>query len=277
MSSRRFKNIVLPVLAALAIGFAGITVSMAAKPPAAPPSAPVAAPARPMKADAPPSAPASLTKADVEKIIHDYIVDNPLLILNSVDDYQKKITLSTQNSALEKNQDFLFKDADSPEVGDPAGDVTIVEFMDYNCHYCKLAMPTVMSLLEKDKKLRVIFKDFPILGPTSETAAKWAIAAQKQKKYFEFHKALMGNKIPLSDAVLEKIAKDLGLDVAQAKKDADSTEVAQQISKNQALGSSLGLSGTPAFIVGEEVISGVMPLEDMQKMIAAQRAKKAKK
>jgi protein-disulfide isomerase len=267
MSSRRLKNIALSLLAALAIGFASVTVSVAA-------DTHVPAPA---PAVAPAPAPANLTKADVEKIVHDYIVDNPLLILSSVDDYQKKIMLSTQNSALEKNQDFLFKDADSPEVGNPAGDVTVVEFMDYNCHYCKLAMPTVMSLLEKDKKLRIIFKDFPILGPTSETAAKWAIAAQKQKKYFEFHKAMMGNKSPISDALLEKIAKNLGLDVAQAKKDANSTEVAQQIGKNHALGSELGLSGTPAFIIGDEVFSGIMPLEDMEKKISELRAKKDKK
>jgi protein-disulfide isomerase len=255
MSSRRFKNVALSLLIALALGFGSISVSTAADVPAA----------------------ASLSKADVEKIVHDYIVDNPLLILTAVDDYQKKTTLSTQTAALEKNQEFLFKDSDSPEAGNPAGDVTVVEFMDYNCHYCKISMPTVLSMIEKDKQVRFVFKDFPILGPTSETAAKWAIAAQKQKKYFEFHKAMMGNKTPISDELLEKIAKGLGMDVAQAKKDAGSTEVSQQISKNHALAANLGLSGTPAFIIGDEVFSGALPLEEMEKKVSDLRAKKAQK
>lgn len=261
------KNTALSLLIVLGAFFGGSGVAAAAGAPATP--APAAVPASPP--------PASLTKADVEKIVHDYIMENPVVILTAVDEYQKKTQAGAQGAALEKNKDFLYGDADSPVMGNPAGDVTVVEFMDYNCHYCKVSLPTILSLLEKDKQVRVIFKDFPILGPTSETAAKWALAAQKQKKYFEFHKALMDNKSPISNEVLEKIAKNLGLDVAQAKKDAEGAEVSGQISKNRSLAMNLGLSGTPAFIIGDEVFAGAMPLEDMQKEIAELRQEKQKK
>jgi protein-disulfide isomerase len=254
MSSYLFKKAILPVLAIVAISFCGSIASAAADPAAK-----------------------NLSKSDVEQIIHDYLLNNPELILNSVDDYQKKSARSTQGAALEKNKDTLFKDSDSPEVGNPKGDVTVVEFMDYNCHYCKLSMPIVLSLLEKDKNIRVVFKDFPILGPTSETAAKWALAAKKQKKYFEFHKLLMNNKTPISDGLLEKIAKSLEMNLEQAKKDADGTETLLQIEKNRTLASSLGLSGTPAFIIGDDVSFGALSLEEMEKKISEERGKKDKK
>lgn len=220
------------------------------------------------------SAPKALTTADVEQIVHDYIMKNPEVILTAVDDYQKKSQRQTQGAALEKNKDAIFNDTSSPIVGNPKGDVTIVEFMDYNCHYCKLSFPTVLSMIAKDKNLRVVMKDFPILGPTSETAAKWALAAQKQKKYLEFHKALMENKAPISDELLEKTATDTGLDVAQIKKDIQGSDILLQIEKNRSLASNLGLSGTPAFVIGDTVVFGAYSQEEMEKMVFDARAKK---
>jgi protein-disulfide isomerase len=212
-------------------------------------------------------------KAEMEQVIHDYILNNPDVILKSVDDYQKKTNRADQDAALEKSKDALFQDSSSPVVGNPNGDVTVIEFMDYNCHYCKLSMPLVLSLLDKDKSLRFVFRDFPILGPSSETAAKWALAANKQKKYFEFHKLLMANKTPISDELLEKTAKSLNLDIGQVKKDIDGVEIAAQIEKNRGLASNLGLSGTPAFIIGSDVSYGALTLEEMEKKIADQRQK----
>jgi len=254
MSSRIFKNAALAVLVIAAISFGCASIAKAAAPAAT-----------------------GLSKADVEQIVHDYIVNNSQLILSSVDDYQKKLLRSGQTDAVEKNREFIFKDTDSPETGNPQGDVTVVEFMDYNCHYCKVSLPIVLSLLEKDKKLRFIFKDFPILGPSSELAAKWALAAQKQKKYFEFHSALMKNKKPLSEELLEKIARDLGMNPDQAKKDATSAEILLQLNKNLSLASNLGLSGTPAFIVGAEISFGAISLEEIEKKISDQRGKKDQK
>lgn len=219
----------------------------------------------------------SLTKEDVEQIVHDYIVKNPKLILDSVDDYQKSFVEKRSAEGMKKNKDVLVNDPNSPEAGNPKGDAVMIEFFDYNCHYCKSALPAVQSLLDKDKNVRVIFKDFPILGPTSETAARWALASNKQKKYYEFHTALMNAKEPVSEEMLAKTAKSVGMDADKAKADAASPEVTIQIEKNRALASDLGISGTPAFIIGDFVSRGMISLEEMQKRISDVRNKGDKK
>ena len=155
--------------------------------------------------------------------------------------------------------------------------MTIVEFFDYNCGYCKKAFPEIQSLLGKDKKIRFVFKDFPILGPSSETAAKWALAAQKQKKYFAFHTLMMQNKTRIDDDLLESVAKKAGLDVAQAKKDIESSDILVQIEKNRSLAGNLGLGGTPAFIIGDDVVPGALSLEEIENRIADLRKSRAKK
>ena len=218
-----------------------------------------------------------LSKADVEKIVHDYIMNNAQIVMDSINQYQMKSEQGRQEAGLAKNKDALFNDSTSPEAGNPSGDVTVVEFFDYNCHYCKGAFSAVKALLDTDKKVRFVFKDFPILGPASETAAKWALAAQKQKKYFEFHSAMMNNKSPIDDDLLTKVAKDVGLNIDQAKNDLASSEVLLQIEKNKALANDMGLRGTPAFVVGKDVIPGAIPLEELQKKIADQRQAAATK
>ena len=147
-----------------------------------------------------------------------------------------------------------------------------MEFFDYNCHFCKGALPAVQSLLEKDKNVRIVFKEFPILGPTSETAAKWALAADKQKKYFEYHKAMMNNKEPINDALLEKVAKNVGMDVDKAKAYIALPEVQLQLQKNRALASELDINGTPAFIIGDDISRGAIPEDEMEQKISAVRA-----
>ncbi|MCK5554891.1 MAG: thioredoxin domain-containing protein, partial [Alphaproteobacteria bacterium] len=164
MTSHLFKRIVFPTLIAVTICFNGFSPTKDAN-----------------ATDKP------FSKVDVEQIIHDYIVNNPQIILNSVDDHQKKTLQAHQGKALEKNKELLFNDNRSPYIGNLDGDVTIVEFFDYNCHFCKNVFPDIQKLLKKDKKVRFIFRDSPVLGPTSETAARWALAAHKQKKYFEYH------------------------------------------------------------------------------------------
>jgi protein-disulfide isomerase len=218
-------------------------------------------------ADAP-----ALTKDQVEQIVHDYIVNNPKIIMDSVDSYMKRAQETQGSEGIKKNQDALAKDTSSPEAGNPNGDVTVVEFFDYNCHFCKGAFPAVQSVLAKDKKVRVVFKELPILGPSSETAAKWALAAQKQKKYYEFHTAMMNNKEPIDDALLERVAKSVGMDVAKAKQDLTSPDVLAQLGKNRSLASELGISGTPAFIIGDQISRGAIPEETMEENIAQVRA-----
>lgn len=219
------------------------------------------------------AADAPLSKEDVQKIVHQYIMDHPDVILDAVNQYQQKSMAEQQQAAVETNHEYLFKDQRSPVIGNPDGDVAIVEFFDYNCGYCKRVLPTVQELINEDKGLKVIFKDIPILGPTSETAAKWALAAQKQNKYFEFHTALMQHNGPINDDVLSKIASTLELDVNRIKKDVESTDVLLQLERNRSLFTQMGLGGTPAFIVGDEVVPGAVSKDDMKKKIAEQRAK----
>jgi len=222
------------------------------------------------------SAPA-LTKDQVEQIVHDYIVNNPKIIMDSVDSYMKRAQETQSSEGIKKNQDTLAKDTSSPSAGNPDGDVTVVEFFDYNCHFCKGAFPALQSVIAKDKKVRVVFKEFPILGPSSETAAKWALAAQKQKKYYEFHTAMMNNKEPIDDGLLERVAKSVGMDVAKAKQDITSPEILAQLSKNRTLAGELGISGTPAFIIGDQISRGAIPQESMEENIATVRAGGAEK
>ncbi len=213
-----------------------------------------------------------LTKEQVQQIVHDYIMDNPKLIMESVDAYQHKTEAAHASEGLKKNKDILTKDSTSPEAGNPKGDVTIVEFFDYNCHFCKGAFPAVQSLLEKDKNIRVVFKEFPILGPSSEVASKWALAAQKQKKYYEFHAAMMNNKEQITDELLEKVAKGVGMDVSKARMDTSSPDVLAQLEKNRVLAGELDIQGTPAFIIGDNVSRGAVPEDIMEQQISDIRA-----
>ena len=214
----------------------------------------------------------SLSKEAVEKIVHDYIMEHPDVILDAVNQYQQKTMEEKQKAAVDTNREYLFGDERSPVIGNPDGDVTIVEFFDYNCGYCKRVLPTVQDLIKADKGVKVIFKDVPILGPTSETAAKWALAAQKSNKYFEFHTALMDHKGPITDETLTKIATDLELDPSRLKKEAETTDVLLQIERNRSLFSQMGLGGTPAFIVGDEVVPGAISLDDLKKLVEKSRA-----
>ena len=215
--------------------------------------------------------PAPLTKADVEKIVHEYILSNPDVIINAVQDYQTSYARERRETALKDNHKDLYNDAGTPVLGNPNGDVTLVEFSDYNCGYCKKVFPMIAQLLEEDKNLRVILKEFPILGPTSETASKWALAAHKQGKYLDYHRALMDNNKPINDDLLAAVAAEVGLDVDQARRDVDSTDVMIQIERNRSLAMNMELRGTPAFIIGDEVLPGAVGLDDMKEMIAKAR------
>lgn len=215
---------------------------------------------------------AEMTKEEVEKIVKEYIANHGDEILKSVDEFQKKDIKVKQDEAMKQHHDELFNNEHSPFIGNEKGDVTLIEFFDYNCHYCKEIVPNLRKLAEEDKGLKIIFKDIPILGATSETAAKWALAAHKQDKYFDFHVKLMNNKGPINDELLQKSAESVGMDVAKAKKDAESTDVLIQLERNRSLFSSMGFNGTPAFVLNEEAFSGGQ--EDLKAKIAAAREKK---
>jgi protein-disulfide isomerase len=201
---------------------------------------------------------AEMTKDEVNKAIEEYILAHPQVIMKSVDDYQRKAMQEKFSEAVEKNRDSLFADKFAPFIGNEKGDVTMIEFFDYNCGYCKKVFGSINNLAAEDKNLKIIFKELPILGPSSETASKWALAAHMQGKYFAFHQIMMAHKGPINDEVLEKAAKDAGLDMARVKSDIQSTDILVQIEKNRSLAGQMGISGTPAFIIGTEVIPGAV-------------------
>lgn len=217
------------------------------------------------------------TKAQINELIHDYIMNNPQVILDAVDAYQKKNIADRQAEALERNHDELFRDENSPVLGNPKGDITVIEFFDYNCHYCKDVYTMLVKLTEEDKNLKVIFKDFPILGPTSQTSAKWALAAHRQKKYFDFHKAMMDHRGPLKNEDIEKAAEKIGLDMAAARSYVDGTSAMMQLERNRTLAAQMSFNGTPSFVINDESFSGVPDIDEMRSKIAAKRKQIAEK
>lgn len=205
-----------------------------------------------------------LTRDDVENIVRDFINENPQLILSSVDSYQQRSMQEQQTAAVKMNHDRLFRNERAPFIGNEKGDVIMVEFFDYNCGYCKKVFPELQELVKGDSNLKVVFIDLPILGPSSEVASKWALAAQRQNKYFEFHGAIMKHQGQLNADVLTKIATEIGLDLDRLKQDAEGTDVLVQLEQNRSLAGQMNIGGTPAFVLGEEIIPGALPVSEMK-------------
>ena len=218
------------------------------------------------------SAQAETNKSEVEQIIEEYIMNNPEKILQSVNDYQTAGVAERQQQAMEANNRKIFENSMTPVIGNPNGDITVVEFFDYNCGYCKKVYGDVIKMTDTDKGVKVLLKEFPILGPTSETAARWALAAHKQDKYIEFHSRLMQSKSRINEGLLEDVAQDLGLDVEKMRQDAQSEEVGEYIDQNRALAGQLGISGTPGFIFKDEVVPGAISFDEMTRIVAEKRA-----
>jgi len=214
-----------------------------------------------------------LTRDDVVQIIKEYIEENPDELLQSIIEKSRERLKKKQEDSLNQYKDLIFNDPNSPVVGNKKGDVTVVEFVDYNCGFCKKSAEAVGSVLKEDKNVKVIFKELPVLGDMSKEAAKWALAANKQGKYLEFHMALMGNKKPLSTLVLTELAETVGLDTAQIQKDIKSEGVERQIEKDYDLAVKMGLTGTPVFVIGDKLNMGALTATTLKRELAEQRAK----
>ena len=173
-------------------------------------------------------------KAEIGNLVKEYILENPGIIFEAAQKHQEMETQAANEKAIEKIAEYqsVFAKAENVSLGNPKGDITIVEFFDYNCGYCKRALPDLQKVVDKDSNVRVVLQEMPILGPSSLTASQWALAAKKQGKYFEYHAALMEFRGPKEEAQLSKLAKDLGLDVDQMKKDAASQEVSDALQKS---------------------------------------------
>jgi protein-disulfide isomerase len=198
-------------------------------------------------------------KKAIEMIIKDYLLANPDVLLDAqqaLDARMEKVQAERARAALKENAGQLFRSASTPVVGNSDGDVTIVEFFDYNCPYCKRAMSELTKLIQKDSKLRVVMKEFPILNKGSEEAARLALAARNQGKYWELHRALLEAPGQANEASALRLAEKLGLDMARLKKDSASAEVRTEIEEARALAEKMGIRGTPYFLVGDRAVPG---------------------
>lgn len=190
-------------------------------------------------------------KKEVEKVIHDYLLTHPEILLEASQILQQKQQEAMQQQAqvaIKENASQLFND-NLTMVGNPKANVTLVEFFDYQCIHCKKMDPIIQDLLKKDKNLKIIFKEFPIFGKTSELAAQAALAAAMQGKYLTMHDALIKQSKALSEESILTTAKSLGLNMLKLKTDMDSGTVTAELNANRKLAEQLHLMGTPAFII----------------------------
>jgi len=210
----------------------------------------------------------------IEGVIHDYLLRNPDVLLEALRAAEEKLNHDADIKAakvLNDRESEVFEDHATPVAGNPRGDVTIVEFFDYRCPYCKQVLPSLQALLREDHNLRFLYKELPVLGPQSVTAAHAALAAQRQGKYEAFHNAMMATKGQITDDTVYKIAGSVGLDVERLKQDMSAPEIEQALKANLALADALNIHGTPGFIIGKHIVPGAVDLDALRNMIADAR------
>jgi protein-disulfide isomerase len=210
----------------------------------------------------------------IEAIIHDYLTQNPDVLIEALRAAEEKANRDADAKAavvLKDRRDEVFNDPASPVGGNPEGDVTIVEFFDYRCPYCKQVQPSLQKLLDQDRKLRFVYKEMPVLGAPSVTAAHAALAARLQGKYEHFHSAMMATKGQITDEVVYQVAGSVGLDVDRLKRDMAAPEIEQAVKANLALAKALDIHGTPGFIIGEHIVPGAIELDALKDLVADAR------
>lgn len=218
----------------------------------------------------------ALTQDQVDAAISQYLKQHPAEVMEALKTAQAQAEQQQQaeaTQALEDRKAEIYNNPADPVLGNPEGDVTVVEFFDYRCPYCKRVSDSLQTLVQGDPKVRVVFKDFPILGPESLVAAKIALAAQRQGKYQEVHEALMAHKGSFDKDALIEVAANAGADGTRLSADMEDPAILGQLQANDALAAKLGITGTPGFLFGNTLVPGAISLDDMKKLVAEQRAK----
>ncbi len=198
-------------------------------------------------------------KRGIEQVVKDYLLQNPKILIEiqtALEQKMAKEEAERTKTLVAENAKEIYRHPDAPVAGNPKGDITVVEFFDYNCGYCKRGFHNVRELIEKDKNVRVVFKELPILSKDSEDAAKVALAARAQGKYWELHQAMIESKGRVTEAAALEMAGKLGLDVEKLKADKDGDAVKGELARVEALARKMGISGTPHFLVGSDAIGG---------------------
>ena len=225
-------------------------------------------------------------KQEIGDVVKAYMLDHPELLQQMIEKLKAKedaAATAAQSDAIATSAQNIFHDALDGVVGNPKGDVTVVEFLDYNCAWCKRNISSVQALVKKDKNLRLVIKEWPIFGYTSEYAAKAATAAVKQNKYWEFHQALFAATLPhgqddsaeahaAGEAAVDKIAKAVGIDVTKMKTDMKDPAIAANLENTVQLSNALKFTGTPGFLINKTIYPGYLELAAMEDAIAKERA-----
>jgi protein-disulfide isomerase len=209
-----------------------------------------------------------------EQLVREYLLKNPEVIMEALqvlEERQRAAEAETFKRTIAERSDEILNDPAAPVGGNPAGDVTLVEFFDYNCPYCRRVAPTVVELEEADPGLRVVYKEFPILGPGSEFAARAALASQLQDKYVPFHNALMRATDQVTEQTVIEIAREVGLDTERLEQDMRDPAIEEAIARNLQLANALGITGTPSFVIGDRMVPGAADFGTLQRLIAEVR------
>ena len=220
-------------------------------------------------------------RGELERIVREYLVAHPEVIQEAMTELEKRQTAADaekHKAAVKQYSEALFTSPRQVVLGNPNGNVTFVEFFDYNCGYCKRAMDDMLTLLKDDPKLKVVLKEFPVLGPGSVEAAQVAVAVRMQdktgKKYLEFHQKLLGGRGQADKARALAVAKDIGLDMGRLDKDLASPEVKATLQESFKLAEALGLNGTPSYVIGDNVVVGAVGLESLKEKVNTSRCGK---
>lgn len=224
----------------------------------------------------------STQRSDIEAIVKDYLISHPEVIEEAMEALSKRQTAAEEKqheAAVAANAQEIFNSPHSVTLGNPNGDVTFVEFFDYNCPYCKHAMSDMLTLLKTDPKLKVVLKEFPVLSQGSVEAAQVAVAVHMQdptgQKYLKFHKLLLGGRGPADDARALADAKAAGVDMTRLAKDLKSPEITTTIDENLKLAEAMGMNGTPSYVIGKQVVVGAIGLAGLRQKIDLARCGKA--
>ena len=221
------------------------------------------------------AAPSPLPKAEVERMVREYLLREPEVIYQALQELQRRQEVEQvemRRRLVAEHREAIFAAKDDAVGGNPQGDVTLVEFFDYRCGYCRNMAQALRGLIGHDPKLRYVFKDMPILSPESATAAKAALAAARQGKYAEMHFALMQAK-ELDPASVLDLARQTGLDPQRLASDMEDPAITAKLEENLRLAQTLGIDGTPSFVVGDQVIAGATEIARLAELIAGERQK----
>jgi protein-disulfide isomerase len=222
-------------------------------------------------------------RGEIERIVREYLLSHPELLQEVMSELEKRQAVAEaekHRTAVKQYSEVIFSSPRQVTLGNTQGDVTVVEFFDYNCGYCKRAMSDMLDLMKNDAKLKFVLKEFPVLGEGSMQAAQVAAAVRMQdktggKKYLEFHQKLLTGRGQADKARALAVAKEIGLDVARIEKDMAGDEVKAQLEESFKLAEALGLNGTPSYVVGNDVVVGAVGLNTLKEKVNAARCGKA--